>query len=458
MKKLVFTAIASTLLVQTMSLHAQDTPLDRLRTYLQVDTVNPPGNETRGVAFFSKILDAEGIRYETAESAPGRGNIWARLEGGDEPGLILLHHMDVVPATASEWDTDPLTAVTQDGYVFGRGAVDAKSLGILHLEAFLALHRSGQRPDRDVIFMATADEEAGGLFGAGWLIDNRPEIFENAGYLLNEGGYGLEADGRILFKIELAQKRPFWLRLTATDEPGHGSMPQSTSAPTRLIQALNRIYETPFEPRVVEPVQRMFEAIAAQAGPAWQDELLNIHEAVKDPEFLRRFQADRPDLHALIRNTCSITMLVGSEKINVVPPVASAELDCRILPDQDAQQFLGEIASRVNDEHIRIEEIMLFGAAESSADTELFHLLEDVTKRHYSVTKVIPAVSTGFTDSHFFRDIGITSYGYSPLVIRKDHLAGVHGNNERIGIDTFERGVEMMTEIVSRFVSSHSGE
>ena len=140
MKKLVFPAIAIaiafSLLVQTMSLHAQDAPLDRLRAYLEVDTVNPPGNEARGVTFFSKIFDEEGINYKTAESAPGRGNIWARLKGGNEPGLILLHHMDVVPATASEWNTDPLTAVTKDGYVFGRGALDTKALGIFNLEEF----------------------------------------------------------------------------------------------------------------------------------------------------------------------------------------------------------------------------------------------------------------------------------------------------------------------------------
>lgn len=458
MKPFILPILAMTLLFQTVGLQAQDSPLDRLRAYLEIDTINPPGNESRGVEFFSQILDQEGVAYETVESAPGRGNIWARIRGGDKPGLVLLHHIDVVPATASEWETDPLTAVTKDGTVIGRGALDAKSLGILHLEAFLTLHKSGKRPERDVIFMATADEEAGGLFGAGWLIENRPEIFDNIGYLLNEGGYGTESDDGTVFNVELAQKRPYWLRLTATDVPGHGSMPQPTSAPTRLIQALNRIYESPFEPRIIEPVQSMFEAIAGHAGPAWKDELLNINKAVKNPVFLQRLQADRPDLHALIRNTCSITMLTGSTKINVVPPVASAQLDCRILPDQDAQLFLNEIATRVNDEHIRIEEIMLFSAAQSNADTALFRLLADVTQRHYPGTKVIPAISAGFTDSHFFRDMGIESYGYLPVLIPKGQLVGVHGNNERIGIDTFERGVDMMIEIVAQFVSSPSND
>jgi acetylornithine deacetylase/succinyl-diaminopimelate desuccinylase-like protein len=167
--------------------------------------------------------------------------------------LILLHHIDVVPATPEAWDTDPLQAVVKDEKLFGRGALDMKSLGIMHLEAFLSLHRSGVPLSRDVIFMATADEEAGGVLGAGWLIENRPEIFEGVGYLLNEGGRGTETDGQTWFQIEVAQKRPYWLRLIATDEPGHGSVPLPTSATTRLIASLQRIQQSPFEPRITEP-------------------------------------------------------------------------------------------------------------------------------------------------------------------------------------------------------------
>ncbi len=434
--------------------HAQSTPLDRLKAYIEIDTTNPPGNEARGVEFFSRIFDEAGIAYETAESAPGRANIWARLEGGREPGLVLLHHMDVVPATASEWDSDPLQAVEKDGALFGRGALDTKSLGILHLEAFLALHRSGRPLTRDIIFMATADEEAGGLFGAGWLVENRAEIFENVGYLLNEGGSGVQSGGETWFEIELAEKRPYWLRLTATDEPGHGSTPRSTSAPTRLIQALSRIYETPFAPRIVESVRQMFKAVAFSSGPAWQESLRNIDEAILDPEFLSRFQAEKPDLHALIRNTCSITILTASNKINVVPPIASAELDCRILPDQSAEEFLDEMKARINDDRISIDEIMLFGASQSSADTELFRLLRSVTLKHYPSTSVVRAVLPGFTDSHFFRDIGITSYGYAPVIVPEADFSGFHGNDERIGIDTFNRGIQMMTEIVREFATS----
>ncbi|MEQ8661373.1 MAG: M20/M25/M40 family metallo-hydrolase, partial [Gammaproteobacteria bacterium] len=169
---------------------------------------------------------------------------------------------------------------------------------------------------------------------------------------------------------------------------------------------------------------------------------------------LDRLQDAKPHLHALLRNTCSITVLSGSSKINVVPPTASAELDCRILPDESAETFLAAIAARVADEHIRIEPILSFAAAASSADTALFRLLERATTAEYPDAIVVPTVAGGFTDSHFFRERGITSYGYAPFVIPESDLAGVHGNDERIDIASFERGVALMTAIVAAFTST----
>ncbi|MCB1748281.1 MAG: M20/M25/M40 family metallo-hydrolase [Gammaproteobacteria bacterium] len=433
---------------------AADTALDRLARYVEIDTSNPPGNESRGIAFLAGVLDAAGISYHTAESAPGRGNLWARLHGGDAPALVLLHHVDVVPATAAAWQTPPFTAVSTAGNLAGRGALDTKGLGIAHLEAFLALHRSGAALTRDVIFMATADEEAGGALGAGWLVEHHPESFAGAGFLLNEGGAGIATEGGLRFQIELAQKRPLWLRLVASDRPGHGSSPRPTSAPGRLVAALERIRTRPFPARVIAPVERMFAGIAAQAGDEWAAPFADIRGAIADEDFLARLQAAKPHLHALLRNTCSITVLAGSSKVNVVPPTASAELDCRILPDQDAAAFLADITTRVADDAIRIEPTLSFAAAASAADTALFRLLARVSTAHYPGAAVVPTVAGGFTDSHYFRERGITSYGYAPFVIPEADLGGVHGNDERIGIASFERGVAMMTEIVRAFATA----
>ena len=181
----------------------EDEAVEWLQDYIRVNTINPPGNEIAGAQFLAQIFDEEGIDYEIAESAPGRGNIWARLEGGNEPALILLHHMDVVPADREYWLTDPLSGEILDGHVYGRGTLDTKTSGILHLAAFIAMHRQGTPLSRDLIFMATADEEAGGDFGVGWLVENRPELFENVGFVINEGGGGGEAEGRAQFGIEV---------------------------------------------------------------------------------------------------------------------------------------------------------------------------------------------------------------------------------------------------------------
>jgi len=203
----------------------------RTREYLRINTVNPPGNEVESMRWFARILKQEGIQFDTATSAPGRGNIWARLPGGSEPALVLLHHMDVVPADSKYWDTDPLAAETRDSVIFGRGALDTKTLGVVQLETFLALKRAKIPLKRDVIFMATADEEAGGNFGAGWVVKNHPEAFKGAGMLLNEGGESaLEDDGRMQFAIEVTQKTPLWLKLTSVGRPGHGSTPSPASA------------------------------------------------------------------------------------------------------------------------------------------------------------------------------------------------------------------------------------
>ncbi len=441
------------LIVPAVQAYAQNEALDRLMAYVAINTTNPPGNEVRAAEFFAAILAQEGIPYEMVESAPGRGNVWARLEGGNEPALVLLHHMDVVPAVDEFWDTDPFEPVIRDGMIYGRGVFDTKSLGIAHLQAFIGLHRSGVPLNRDVIFMGTADEEEGGAWGAGWLIANRPEIFEGVGYLLNEGSASSTlTTGEIQVGIEITQKRPYWLRLRATDVPGHASAPRSTSATSRLVAALNRIDQTPFEPRVIDPVRSMFMQLSALEEAKWQEPLANIDDFIHSPDFLRDFQAERPGLHSLIRNTCSITMFSASDKINVVPPSATAHLDCRILPDQDAAAFLAGIRERIADDQIEIEEIMLFAAAQSGIDTDLFRLMTQVLEERIPGVNTIPSVQTGFTDSHFFRDLGIVSYGLRPFVYPAGVESNIHGNNEQLPLDAFNQGVQIMEAIVRGFV------
>lgn len=425
----------------------------RLAAYIRADTTNPPGNETRGVEFLGAILQQAGIAYDTAESAPGRGNLWARLRGNGKPGLVLLHHIDVVPANASYWSVDPYAGVTKDGYLYGRGALDMKALGVMQLQAFLALHASGSKLSRDVLYVATADEEAGGFLGAGWLLENRPEIFEGVGYVLNEGGGGRQFGVDTVFFVEVTQKVPVWLRLTARGRPGHGSVPLPQTAITRILRAGQRLADTRFEPRVIEPVANLLRGVAPFQRSELKSAFEDISAHVTDAAFMQMLQMTAPGYHALLRNTCSLTTLQGSKKINVVPPEAVLELDCRLVPGQDVDEFIAEVTTVVNDGDVSIERIMSFTPASSSMDTSLYRLIKAKTGEWFPGSTTIPGVSTGFTDSHFFRDVGIQSYGFSPTVLAENEGVGVHGNDERISLETLTKGTAFMVDLVGSFAT-----
>ena len=441
LKRLTLLSAIASLTLPTHAQPIEDEALTWLQEYIQIDTINPPGNETRAVTFIANILQSEGIPYQVAESAPGRGNIWARLEGGDEPALILLQHTDVVPADPQYWATDPLSGEITDGYLYGRGTLDMKSTGISQLATFVSLKRAGAPFNRDVILVASADEEAGGLYGAGWLVEHHPEIFEGAGLLINEGGSGEQSAKEVVFNVEVTQKVPVWLRLTAVDTPGHGSMPLATSSVTRIVDALNILRENPFPPRIVPAVDAMFQSLSLSASAEWEEAYSNMANAIQEPGFLEKLQAHSPYLHALTRDTCSITRFEASNKINVVPPESWAEVDCRILPDRPSEIFVNEMREMIADTGVTIDVIMAFTPAVSSTNSLLYRAIEEVTAERHPGSRVMPAVGSGFTDSHFTRDLGIASYGFDPIIVPEIEFIRIHGNDERVNVDAFKRGV-----------------
>ena len=299
---------------------------------------------------------------------------------------------------------------------------------------------------RDVIFLATADEEAGGLLGAGWLVRHRPDLLEGVGLLLNEGGSGRILGNRVVFSVEVTQKVPLWLRLNAVGPAGHGSSPTTRSAVTDLVEALERLRQNPFAPRIVPAVGDFFRNLAdLEAGAA---DLADPERLISEPERLAALHRTNPMLHALTRNTCAVTRLKASSKINVVAPAATAELDCRLLPDQSPRLFIRDLRSALDQPSISIEVLISFTPAVSSTDTELYRALENVTARRYPGSTLMPAVTAGFTDSHFFRDLGIVAYGFSPAIIPSSDQGGVHGNNERISVQNVERGWQTMLDLL----------
>ena len=298
---------------------------------------------------------------------------------------------------------------------------------------------------------STADEEAGGEFGAGFMVREHAKLFRKVGFLLNEGGGGSETPAGPLFSIEATQKVPLWLRLVARGNPGHGSSPQVQTAVTRLVRALDRIAQTQFPARAHPAVAAMFAGLAPLQPPGQSERFAQIEESVKDADFLAALQLQNPPLHALLRDTCSITRLQGSAKINVVPAEVSAELDCRLLPDQDPARFVQELGVIINDPGVEIEKLMGFSPAVSSVDTTLYREITDLLAERYPGSRSLPWVAGGFTDSHFFRDLGIVSYGFAPFVLPPQDRRGVHGNNERIPVAQLEQGTATYIELVRRF-------
>ena len=427
-------------------------PIALLSEYIEVDTVNPPGNEANAVAFYARYLKAAGIDYEVGESAPGRSNIWARLEGGDQAGLMLLQHTDVVPADERYWSTPPFEARVEAGYLFGRGAIDMKGTGIAQFLAFLALAQSEEPLQRDVVFMATADEEAGGFFGLDWVIKNRPSAFEGVGFVLNEGGSGSLRDDEKVFAIEVTQKVPVWFRLSAEGVPGHGSYPRPTAAVTTLITALASLNHQPFPIRVIPAVDRYFKGLGASIEGAEGRDFMDLASAVQRPEFVEALHEKHPALHALLRDTCSITMLKGSDKINVVPPIAEAEVDCRMLPDRPSGAFIQDFKDRLGGADVDVELIMAFSPAISDAESKLVRSIQSTLRQRHPRARFTFSVASGFTDSHFTRDLGIESYGFSPMLFRDGEASGVHGNNEAVHIERYRKAVADYQSVVEAFV------
>ena len=428
--------------------------VQKLSDYIRVDTTNPPGNEILAAQWYAKIFEAEGIPYEIAESAPGRGNIVARLKGdGAEPALILLNHMDVVPVSRAYWSVDPFAGLVRDGYLWGRGSIDMKSLGIVELLAFLELQRLHVPLKRDVIFLGTADEEAGGNMGAGWVVKDRPAWIAGAGFMLTEGAGSLaDNSGKpIYFGVGPTEKTPGWLRLTATGRSGHGSIPIADSAPNRLIAALDRLlqYRSPIE--LTPAVQSMLRTHAAYESEPWRSRFLDPQKFVAESDAYDLLAEKRPEILARLTNTISITALKGSNKTNIIPSEASAELDCRLLPSWTIDRWVGQVRSIVNDPSIRIEVILNFPPAVSSVDTPLFASIEQAVHRLDPEAGVVQTVDSGFTDSHFFREKGIVSYGFEPFAVTQEDDERVHGNDERIPVKNYTDGLRLFWNLVYDF-------
>jgi acetylornithine deacetylase/succinyl-diaminopimelate desuccinylase-like protein len=436
----------------------QDMAVSLMQEYLRINTSNPPGNELAAAKFLKSVLDRYDIPNEIFEYAPGRANLTARIKGnGSERPIILLSHMDVVTADAPAWRVDPFSAEIINGSIYGRGALDMKSEGLLQLMTMIVLAREKAELSRDVIFLATSDEEVGDT-GSAWMIANKSSLFKDAEFLITEGGDNLVSGGKLKYVgVDVAEKAPFWLQVTAQGEPGHGSRPIANSAPNRLVRAMAKIidYQPPI--KVLPAVERFFKDIAPLQSEPLRRKFENIRQSLKDPQFASMMMADRGYSY-MFRNTIALTMMSGSRQTNVIPNTARCSLDVRLLPEEDPQSFLAEIKRVVDDPNIKIENVSGFRAPNSSPiDTDLFRAISQVTRVHHPEAIITTRLMSGYTESQMYRPLGIICYGWSPILTTADENQGVHGNNERISVENVREGTREMYEVVSRLTVAGEG-
>ncbi|MEX2237690.1 MAG: M20/M25/M40 family metallo-hydrolase [Dehalococcoidia bacterium] len=414
-----------------------------LSDYIRFPSVNPPGDEVEATAFLRGLLAGEGIESTVYDAGNKRVSMAARLEGeGDLKPLVLLNHSDVVPVQEEYWTVEPFAGMVRDGQVWGRGALDMKGMAVMELMAFLLIKRSAIQLRRPIVFLAVADEEAGGAWGIEWLDKHHPELLD-AEWVINEGAYGflnLMGQERPAFAFCPAEKTPLWLTVRATGPAGHGSMPLRNSAPVKLTRTLQRINEWAREPRILPTMADFFEGLV-------KAELLADKPAVTD---IAKMAERMPALRAMTSDTISLTTSNYGVKINVIPAIAEATLDCRLLPDRDPEEFLAELRAVIDDASVEIETLFVSPSGLSGTNNELIREARSVTRELVEDSLFLPMISPGFTDSRTFRARGIPAYGFGPGFLRPEEQATIHGHDERISIENLRLGTQVLFELVRR--------
>lgn len=418
-----------------------------LAEYLRIDTVNPPGNEARGVDFLARELARAGIDSRRYTVAEGRDSLVARIPGsGDQPPLCLLSHIDVVPSETERWAQEPLSGAIVDGYVHGRGALDMKGMGALQLAVMRQLYTQRVPLSRDIVLLAVADEEVDNL-GMKQLVDHWEDI--GCSHLINEGGIGIRDalfEGQAVHAISTAEKGVLWVDMVAEGPAGHGSTEEEGEAPGRLLAAMEAVERRKPKPRIEPDMYALLAAIGEHKGGftgwvlrhRWSVNLLAKGKLLAEPA-----------TRAAITDTVHLTGISGARGHNVVPSEVVAHYDSRMLPDTTSEDILAELAHRTRKvEGIRFEVRHDQVSNASPADDPLFEALARyaVEDRPHAVAG--PLLSVGFTDSIYARPLGVRAYGYVPFELSAAEANTMHGHDERVSVDNVHEGVRRLYSAV----------
>jgi acetylornithine deacetylase/succinyl-diaminopimelate desuccinylase-like protein len=429
--------------------------VQHLQALLRIDTTNPPGNELAAAEYLAGVLRAEGYEPIVLEAAPQRGNMITRLKGdGSLPPLLLYTHLDVVPAEPERWTHPPFAGDVADGFVWGRGALDMKNVAAMQLMTMLLLKRNDVALHRDVIFAATADEEIDSDVGADWLVTQHPDLVR-AEYGLSEmGGHTLYLEGKKFYPVMCAEKGTCWLKIRAHGKPGHGSVPHADHAVLHLVHAIDRLMAHPLPLHLTATastfVQRLARSVGGTTGLLLSAVLHPLLHNAALRAFPNRTLADA--LHAVCHNTVSPNQLRAGYKANVIPSEAEAILDGRMLPGFDPETFLAEVRPRLGDGiEIAIEHTS--PPLEVSSETPLFNAIEQQLARSDPGAITVPYMMTGATDAKLFAKLGTQCYGFAPLKLQPDTPFDglIHGHDERVSLDAFGFGVQVLYETVRDF-------
>jgi acetylornithine deacetylase/succinyl-diaminopimelate desuccinylase-like protein len=422
---------------------------------LKIDSTNPPGNETKVAEYLKQVADAHGIPCELIGPDPKRLNFVARLPGGvRRRPLLLMAHSDVVPADRSQWTADPFRAEVHGGFIMGRGAVDDKSLLAAELAVMVEIRRRNIRLNRDLILVSEADEEAGST-GIQWLLERAlPKI--DAEFALNEGGYILETHepGRV-YNIQTAEKVPTRVILTAHGTAGHGSLPRPDNPVVRLARAVARLAEAEQPVRMNPTTRRYLRDLSRLPDYTWLQPLLpKLENPAAAGAAANQTRARDPEIEAMLRTSVSPTMLKASNKVNVIPNTAEAQVDVRRLPNETREEVLARFRQTINDTAI---DVSLAGGQQMPATepspltTTLYRAMEHIMRAHPEDT-VLPYMSRGATDGSYLRAHGIPVYGV-PLFVKEGGESRAHGNDERISPKSLDDGVGLLWQIVLEVAS-----
>jgi len=451
---------------QTPSLVGDTSPLAReaqgwLVELVKINTTNPPGNEQLAAKYIAGVLAKEGIAADILDLAPGRSAVVARLRSSavadPSKALLLVAHMDVVGVDRSKWSVDPFGGVVKDGYLWGRGSLDDKSMLAANLAAFIALKRSGVHLNRDVIFLGTADEEQFGDASIKMVIAKYWDKIA-AGYALNEGGKAvLGKDGKMQYvAVQVSEKVSVNVTLTVTGKGGHASTPTKDNPVVHLAAAVDKIgsYNTPVH--LTSVVRRYFEALAPledEETSKW----MRVIDTSDRGEHAQRFLAEtNPMWNSMMRDTIAPTILQAGFRGNVIPSEAHAVLNIRLLPGDTIDVLVNELKKLVNDPQVHFEIAPEGGLAapNSSLENNFFSLITRVCAQEFGGVPVIPFMSTGATDSAQLRLHNVQAYGLRPFPINETDDARVHGDEERLPLASLPKGVDLMVRIVAEFSAS----